>query len=323
VPDGAIVGRVRLHTRDGVAFEFPLRAGRDTSEWAYDSPVTHARHSRAAVATSYRVEAPEGNYEGHTYVTSFAFPERVTVTGGKVVAESSANWPNLQLGVFRVSLIDSGQGKAYPLRREWANIGDAVESEQKEKDREDRWRLLAETRYIDIYENRHALPRAWLASEARALGEQATLEVIRTGKLPDGSVWEPQRTALVESEPPAAFAAGTDGGRAEVTGYEANRVEVKTVSGAPAILVVGENHYPGWRAYLDGKRVGVLRVDYGLRGVIVPAGEHNVRFVYRPESALIGLLVSIATAAALALWCARLLPEKRVASQNQSATWGE
>jgi hypothetical protein len=44
----------------------------------------------------------------------------------------------------------------------------------------------------------------------------------------------------------------------------------------------------------------VLRVDYNLRGVFVPAGAHEVRFVYRPKSALIGLAVSLVTAAALA-----------------------
>src|SRR5205823_923866 len=89
-----------------------------------------------------------------------------------------------------------------------------------------RWRLLAQTAYVDIYENARALPRAWLATEASSLGEQATLEAIRTGRLPDGSKWEPRRTALVESEPtPAASSTGAtaapvgDGtrARAEVT----------------------------------------------------------------------------------------------------------
>ena len=185
-----------------------------------------------------------------------------------------------------------------------------------------RWRLLAQTVYVDIYENARALPRAWLATDARALGEQASLEVIRTGRLPDGSKWEPRRTALVESEPTtvasqtgATAAPVVDGtsARAEVTRYEPNRVDVKTSAGAPSILVLSENQYPGWRAYLDGQSVGVLRVDYALRGVEVPAGAHEVRFVYVPKSVIIGLLVSALAGVALILWWSRILPEERLA----------
>ena len=339
VPDGATVGRVRLRAQDGRVFEFALRAGADTAEWAHDRADLRARirHRRAAVATSYAVADAAGGYEGHTYVTSFALPERVTVNGGEIAAESSAKWPDLLLGVFRVSLVDTAAGRSYPLRREWVSVeraGRAAESaatpgvkaqpgstqgaqEKGESVREGgaggsaaaRWRLLGRTAQEDVYENARALPRAWLATEARALGEGATLEVIRKGLLPEGSRWEPLRTALVESDPPEALPGGPADGRAEVTRYEPNRVDVRTAAGAPAILVLSENHYPGWRAYLDGRSVGVLRVDYGLRGVYVPAGEHEVRFIYRPKSVLIGLLVSLLTAAGLLLWWRRLVPE--------------
>jgi hypothetical protein len=178
---------------------------------------------------------------------------------------------------------------------------------------------LGRTAQADVYENARSLPRAWLAPEARSLGEQATLEVIRKGRLPEGTTWEPLRTALVESEPAEPLngdagrggAAATEGG-ARVTRYEPNRVDVRTKAGGPAVLVLGETHYPGWRAYLDGRSVGVLRVNYAQRGVYVPAGEHEVQFVYRPKSVYIGLLVSLLAAAALVVWWLRLLPEGRV-----------
>jgi uncharacterized membrane protein YfhO len=87
---------------------------------------------------------------------------------------------------------------------------------------------------------------------------------------------------------------------------------VKTVSAAPAILVLSENHYPGWRAYVDGQSIDVMRVDYNLRGVAVPAGSHLVKFVYQPKSVLVGLAISLLTLGLLLLWAsgvgARLLP---------------
>jgi hypothetical protein len=341
-PDGATVGRVRLRAENGRVFEFALRAGADTAEWAYDRADIRARirHKRPALATSYAVADEKGDYEGHTYVTSFALPERVAINGGEIIAEASSKWPDLLLGVFRVSLVDTGAGRAYPLRREWVSVERSVRAAEaasasettkrvdsaprvKEDDASDiakdasveggaRWRLLGQRSQTDIYENERALPRAWLATEARALGEQETLEVIRTGRLSGGERWEPLRTALVESEPPNAFAGGSANGLAEIKAYEPNRVDVRTTTDAPSILVLSENHYPGWRAYLDGESVGVLRVDYNLRGVYVPAGTHKVRFVYRPKSVLAGLLISLLALAGLALWWARLLPEERL-----------
>jgi uncharacterized membrane protein YfhO len=73
--------------------------------------------------------------------------------------------------------------------------------------------------------------------------------------------------------------------------------------------VLSENHFPGWRAYVDGSAVETLRVDYGLRGVVLPPGEHRVEFVYRPKSVLFGFVVSLLALAALLVWSARAVPE--------------
>jgi uncharacterized membrane protein YfhO len=45
-----------------------------------------------------------------------------------------------------------------------------------------------------------------------------------------------------------------------------------------------------------------MRVNYNLRGVAVPAGNHLVEFVYRPKSVLIGLVISLLALATLVLW---------------------
>ncbi len=103
-----------------------------------------------------------------------------------------------------------------------------------------------------------------------------------------------------------ADGAGTQAeGRAEVTRYEPNRVDVKTASAGPSVLVLGDNHYPGWRARVDGREAELLRVNYNLRGVALPPGEHEVSFVYRPTSLLYGLALSLVTLALLALWTLR------------------
>jgi Bacterial membrane protein YfhO len=336
VPDGAVVARVRLFAEGGRSFDFDLRAGEHTSDWAYDRADLRARirHRRAPLATSYEVEDARGRYEAHTYVSSFRLPERAVVTGGEIEVARLARAPDLTLGVTRVSLFEEAGGRSYPLRREWVSKEPESQSKQEEQTasqkgqaasaqaatpgqsptrlqtREQlaskRWRRLARLGDVAVFENTRALPRAWLASDARVLPEEEMLGVIRTGRLPEGGAWEPSRTALVEA--PLDFrgdAAADPSALASVVRREPNRVEVKTASSAPSILVLSENHYPGWRAYVDGRAAETLRVDYGLRGVVLAAGEHRVEFVYRPKSVLIGLAVSLATLAALLLWSSR------------------
>ena len=309
VKDGEAVAQVRLLTEDGKKFDFPLLAGEHTSEWSHDRPDLQGkiRHRRAPVATSSHVVDPSGDFESHTYVCKFSLPETVRVTGGEIEIARISGMPNLTLDVKRVSLLKDGA--AEPLRGDW------VEKLPASEGRSDatttggatslgggRWRLAAENGYLQIYENTRSLPRAWLAIEERAMTEEEELQVIRSGKLPDGQVWDPLQTVLVEAPTLSVFGASMIRGTAEVTRHEPNRIEVKTDSVAPAILVLSENHYPGWRAYVNGKSVEVIRVDYNLRGVAVPAGNHLVKFVYQPKSVILGLVISLLTLAALMGW---------------------
>ena len=318
VKDGEVVGHVRLRTENGKNFEFQLRAGEHTSEWSHDRRDLQILHRRAPVATSSAVVDPSGTFDSHTYVARFSLPQTVRVVGGEIEVAGIQGMPNLTLDVKRVSLLKDGA--AEPLRGEWVEKLPAREGDADSETvggsmsiGERRWRLAAENDYLMIYENTRSLPRAWLATAELVTAEQEELGIIRTGKLPSGQSWEPLQTALVEAPTGINSGTGATPGSAEVTRHEPNRVEVKTVSTVPAILVLSENHYPGWRAYIDGGAVDILRVDYNLRGVKLPAGSHLVKFVYQPKSVLIGLIVSLLTLAWLLLWVAgvgaRLLPK--------------
>lgn len=301
LPDGATVARLRLFTTDGQTLEFPIKAGVDSSEWAYDRPDIKAqiKHKRAPVAASYEVKDSTATFEGHTYVTKFSFPKQASIASGEVVIDPQASTlaPNLMLSLLRFSL---GKGSDFYA----VNQGAFSVSESQAKSSTNRWKLVGQTEEVDIYENSQALPRAWVTTEAKSLNENEMLQTIRTGKLPGGSSWDPVRTALLE---PAQFGSqlvqGSVGpGTVTVNRYQANRIDLDVSNSSPGILVMSENHYPGWRAYVDDVNVEVMRVDYNLRGVMLSPGQHRVSFVYRPQSALIGLLVSLGTVGFLALW---------------------
>jgi uncharacterized membrane protein YfhO len=76
-------------------------------------------------------------------------------------------------------------------------------------------------------------------------------------------------------------------------------VNLQTHSSGNSILVLSENDYPGWRVYIDGESAEVLRVNYAQRGVLIPGGDHQISFVYRPWSVMGGFLVSLLTAMGL------------------------
>jgi hypothetical protein len=200
--------------------------------------------------------------------------------------------------------VNTEEGKSYPLRREWASIEPLASPPQVAevpKPSSDRWKLVSRTQYVDIFENARALPRAWLVSESRQMDERTMLEVIRTGKFSDTLQWNPAKTVLVESNV-GGMLTEAGPGRAEVTRYEPNRIEVKTKSAVPSVLVLGENHYPGWRASVDDQSVEVMRVNYNQRGVALSPGNHLVTFVYRPKSVLIGFIISLLTLVGIVAW---------------------
>jgi hypothetical protein len=286
------------------------------------------------VATSYGVEDAQGTYQGHTYVASFALPKRAVINAGEIAIMRPAQAPGLMLFVKSLSLVDAATGKVFPLRSEWvkreaaANPDQALPSQSSSSAKQsepkgletkvasappERWRRLAPIGDVAVFENLRLLPRVWLASKALDLSDDQILSVIRSGRLPDGNVWDPRRLALVES--PLDFP-GSDSedatARAETIRHDPNRVEVRTAAQAPSILVLSDNHYPGWLTYVDGSKVETLRVDYNLRGVPLTAGEHRVEFVYRPKSVFFGLAISLFVLVVLVLWSRRVLPEETV-----------
>lgn len=81
------------------------------------------------------------------------------------------------------------------------------------------------------------------------------------------------------------------------------RVEVWTRTDRPAVLVVAQTAYPGWRAEIDGVAAEIHTADATLLGVVVPEGEHTVILEFRPSYLRASVVVWLATAVfAAVLW---------------------
>jgi len=141
------------------------------------------------------------------------------------------------------------------------------------------------------------MPRAVLVKQAIVLPRlEDQMQYIKR------SDFDPQKQVLLEAVPPEnvppnpkGTEAPPDGNNVVITKYQPNRIELNCVSDSDTYLVLSELFYPGWRAYIDGDKVQILRADYLLRAVPLTAGRHNVVFVYRPASFLIGAAITIFT----------------------------
>src|SRR5262249_49700526 len=83
--------------------------------------------------------------------------------------------------------------------------------------------------------------------------------------------------------------------------YSDSRVSLKVETDTAALLVLTDVFYPGWRVFIDRREAQIYPADYAFRGVVVPAGQSIVEFVYRPKSFQIGAAVSIASVLLLAI----------------------
>ena len=81
-----------------------------------------------------------------------------------------------------------------------------------------------------------------------------------------------------------------------------NKLEYEYDTQGDQLAVFSEVWYgpgKGWQAYIDGKPVDHIRVNYILRGLRVPAGKHTIAFEFKPKSYLLGETISLICSLAL------------------------
>lgn len=89
------------------------------------------------------------------------------------------------------------------------------------------------------------------------------------------------------------------------TKYAPNRINYRVHSAKGGVAVFSEIYFPwGWTATIDGSETPIGRVDYVLRAIRVPAGDHNIQFEFDPKSIRVTENVSIASIIIIYILCA-------------------
>ena len=85
-----------------------------------------------------------------------------------------------------------------------------------------------------------------------------------------------------------------DNAQITLLGYAPNKLEYISKTTMDKTAVFSEVYYPyGWKVTIDGTPVEHFRVNYLLRAVNIPAGEHTIVFSFEPDSIRKGNILSI------------------------------
>jgi uncharacterized membrane protein YfhO len=140
--------------------------------------------------------------------------------------------------------------------------------------------------------NRHAMGNSWFVNElVVAANADEELELVSTTDLGKTAVTDEAFISQIES---TSFD-GNSTDQIELVEYQPNKLTYRYTASSERFAVFSEIFYDkGWNAYIDGEPVEYIRVNYLLRGMAVPAGDHQVVFEFRPRSYYAGERVSLA-----------------------------
>jgi len=142
--------------------------------------------------------------------------------------------------------------------------------------------------------NSNALPRAFVPKSVEIVSDDR--DELEKLSAPE---FGPLDTAYVES--PVNLPAACRG-TAQITHEIPTRIAISVHMETPGLVVLADRWDKGWHAYYNGKPVPILQVDYAIRGVVVPAGDGTLEFVYKPASLILGLWLASIAAIILLCW---------------------
>lgn len=148
-------------------------------------------------------------------------------------------------------------------------------------------RQIARANGVRLYEVPEPVARARLVHEALTVDSPSA--VLHELASPS---FDPRRRVILEGPPSFSSTAPQGEERVTLSAASANALRFEVEAAADGWLVVADNLYPGWEAWLDGAPVPVLAANHTQRAVAVPAGRHQVELRYSPLSVRLGALAA-------------------------------
>ncbi len=137
---------------------------------------------------------------------------------------------------------------------------------------------------MKVYKQPDAFPRAWAVRKLIRVqsGDQANWYIMnRLDDLHNEAV-------MFEALPALPACSATAGEAVVLKEDRGSRVGLSVRLNCPAMIVVSDTYFPGWRAYVDGAPAPIYQVNAAMRGILAPAGVHSITMRYRPMTVYAG-----------------------------------
>lgn len=155
---------------------------------------------------------------------------------------------------------------------------------------------MLNTRYVIINGNSAplyyagALGNAWFVQDV-VWANNPNEEIETLGTLNPATTAVLSTQGMGENAEPKDIRTGE--GLIYLTEYAPNALRYVSESNEGGLGVFSEIYYPnGWKAFVDGEEVPVLRANYVLRAIEIPAGRHEITFRYDPPVFKTGKILS-------------------------------
>lgn len=108
---------------------------------------------------------------------------------------------------------------------------------------------------------------------------------------------DPKASAVIRSDQAASLQGYSFGkgpsANIKITQHTPNELIYQSTNSQAGFAVFSEVYYSnGWVATIDGQEAEILKVNYTLRGIKVPAGQHEVKMRFEPDSYVLGNMMS-------------------------------
>lgn len=162
-----------------------------------------------------------------------------------------------------------------------------------------------------VVRNEDVLPRAFFVESVeypqdeiskvngKEVRETKQIKIINRLKNQD---FDPRKVAFLEKKTGVKIDPPTEDAFVKIVGRGLQSMELRVNATGNNLLFLGEIFYePSWKAYVGGDETEIYKTNYAFRSIVVPKGEHTIKFEWSSAGFQTGKTISVVLNVALGL----------------------
>ncbi|NJX15199.1 YfhO family protein [Tamlana crocina] len=146
------------------------------------------------------------------------------------------------------------------------------------------------------YKNDEANGAAWFVESLEKVNS-ANEEILALDSLDNKNkaIYSSQKASAALENAESKYVVSDSLSNIEIKEVNPNYLKYQSNNENDGFAVFSEIYYPhGWKTFIDGEEVDHMRVNYILRGMPIPKGEHVIEFKFEPDVVKTGSSISLA-----------------------------